>query len=256
MLDEWEGDDEASPEPDPGTVAGLIDLIEAQKALLISVSTGGPGIDSVDGQYKARRQQIISGLRRAGLQNPFPWRSLWDWYGVWSSGEYPSYALRRAYIRELSSPALEELERRQGQPGVADWGPASITWEVLEERLNGLKTELDGAGTLDELQDVGRRTREIIIDAVNLVFDESMVPADEDSPKVADAKARFDYCLSTRAAGSAHSELRSLLRAAWELAQTVTHSSSVTKIDAFGAAQAAVLLVRTLQTMEAEATPE
>ena len=234
----------------------MVGLVEAQKALLIAVATGGPQINTVEDEYQTRHIQIIEGLKGAGLESPFPWRSLWDWYGVWSSGEYPTYNSRRLYIRDLATPVLDELERRQGQPGVADWGPASITWEGLEGRLDGLKTELNGATTLDELQDVGRRAREIIIDAVNLVFDESMVPAGKDSPKVADAKARFDLCLSTRASGSAHSELRSLLRAAWDLAQTVTHASSVTKIDAFGAAQAAVLLVRTLQTIEAEASPE
>lgn len=221
--------------------------------MLTTVATGGPQIAMVDGQYQQRRDEIALGLKRLGIENPFPWRSLWDWHGKWSSGEFPSYASRRRYIREIAEPAELELERRRSQGSVTDWGSRGTTWGSLEERLTGLKTELDRAAGLDDLQDVGRRAREIIIDAAAFVFQESMTPANEEPPKKGDAKQQIEFFLSDAAGGTAHVELRRLIRATWDLANAVTHSSSATRIDAFAAAQATVVLVRCLQEIHREA---
>jgi hypothetical protein len=48
--------------------------------------------------------------------------------------------------------------------------------------------------------------------------------------------------------GPAREELRRLVRDAWDLAQKVTHGD-VQAVDAFAAAQATVLVVRTLQEL-------
>ena len=45
--------------------------------------------------------------------------------------------------------------------------------------------------------------------------------------------------------------LRKFIRAAWELAQTVTHGDTE-RVEAFAAAQATVLIVRTLQALAGE----
>jgi hypothetical protein len=237
-------------EPDGSTVESLIALLAAQQALLISVATGGPQIDTVNAEYKRRHRALSSGLTRLGLTSPFPWRDLWEWYGRWSSGDLPSYASRRQYIRELSAPIDDELSRRLSSARLVDWGSDRQTWASLEARLDGLKKELDAATDLDDLQDVGRRAREIIIDAANLVFDISMVPDGDDPPKGSDAKRRIELFLDTRAAGTSHVELRRLIRAAWDLANSITHSSRVGRIDAFAAAQGTVVIVRCLQEIE------
>jgi hypothetical protein len=65
---------------------------------------------------------------------------------------------------------------------VSDWGEseeADTTWGTLEACLEGLKDEFDKATARDDWQDVGRRAREIMIDAADLVFEDSMIPPDE-----------------------------------------------------------------------------
>ncbi len=56
-----------------------------------------------------------------------------------------------------------------------------------------------------------------------------------------------------RAPGRPQEELRRLVRAVWDLTQKVTHGN-LGRIEAFAAAQATVLVVRTLQALAAEAT--
>ena len=69
-------------------------------------------------------------------------------------------------------------------------------------------------------------------------------------PKAGDAKNRICHYLNSELSGRARSDLRKLMRAAWDLTQTVCHSDSIARIDAYAAAQAAVLLVRTFGEVE------
>ena len=66
-----------------------------------------------------------------------------------------------------------------------------------------------------------------------------------------DAKAWLDLFLTARASGSRRDALRRFIRATWELAQTVTHGD-IERVEAFAAAQATVLVVRTVQALAPE----
>jgi hypothetical protein len=243
----WE--EEARWEPDGSTIEGLIQLIDLQVSLLVSVATDGPRIVEVDALYSDRRRRINKALAQLGMSPVFPWHSLWDWHAYWST-HFTTYAGRRTYIRQIAAPVIDELEQRANSTAVTDWGHA-LTFDSLEQRLDGLKAEVEAARTLDDFQDVGRRCREVLIAAVNLIFDDSMTD-DRAVPKTADAKARFELVLTAKAAGASHAELRKLMRASWDLAQDATHSSSATRVDALAAAQATVLIVRVLAEMAHE----
>jgi len=88
--------------------ADLIREIEAQRNLMTSVATGGPRINSVDGEYQERRERIRVGLARLGLADPSPYSDLWAWYGKWSN-DLRGYQSRRDYLRELFEPILRDL---------------------------------------------------------------------------------------------------------------------------------------------------
>jgi hypothetical protein len=111
-----------------------------------------------------------------------------------------------------------------------------------------MSSKLIGAASRDDIQEVGRRAREILIDCAQLIADPSVVPEGEPLPKAGDAKAWLELFLAARAGGSSREELRRLVRAAWDLAQKVTHGDPG-RVDAFAAAQATVLVVRTLQEL-------
>lgn len=213
------------------------------------VGTGGDPIDNVNGKYKTRRQKLNSAMRSRGLKAPFPWDDLWEWYGYYSQN-LPSYASRRVHVAGLARAAREQLERLLDAIQVADTGGAgpSTTWGALDSRVEGVVTELRNAVTLDDLQDVGRRCREILIDTAKLLADPALLPSGTEAPKAADAKAWLEFFLAARATGRNHKELRAFIPVAWDLAQKVTHGT-VERVDAYAAAQATVLVVRSLQQL-------
>ena len=223
--------------------------MEKQAALIVSVGTGGDPIANVNDRYKRRRSKLNAAMRKRGLKPPFPWDDLWEWYGYYSQN-IGTYAERRAHIASLARPVREQLESALEGVQVVDpvgSGPAT-TWGALDSRVEGVVSELRNAATLDDLQDVGRRCREILIDTAKLLADPALVPTGGTAPKAADAKAWLDLFLAAEAAGSARKELRAFLRAAWDLAQKVTHGS-VERVEAYAAAQATVLVVRSLQQL-------
>lgn len=231
------------------TIDDAIHLVRTQAALLSTTATGGPKIDTVESQYETSRAQLRRVLSRLDVADPFPWSTLWEWHGFYS-GNFQHWAERRLYISSLVNPVLEQLERLKGQGTVTDWGQPSESWESLDRRLDELKRELTEARTLDGWQDVGRRAREIIIAAVNFVFEDSMVVDGEPAPKGNGAKAKIELYLQAKIGGSAHAELRHLMKSALKLAHGVTHSDSITTIDALAVAQATLLVVRCLQKIE------
>ena len=237
-------------EPDGSTLEGLIFLIERQRDLIAAIATGTSITPAGNDAYREMRKRIRPALARLDIADPFPWPDLNQWWAYCSAPRFTKYAERRVYVNDISEPVLDELEQRKSR--VTDWVPpaSAETWATIEVRLAGLKDRLDNARNLDDWQDIGRRSREVLIAATNVVFKDEMMQEGVMAPKAADAKARFDAVVDTLARGASHAELRQLMRAAWDLAQKVTHSSGISRVDAFAAAQSTVVIVRTLQEIE------
>lgn len=245
-----------APPPGPPPVLSLAQVraaLEAQAALIVETGTGGRPFANVDAEYKARHRVLKANLSRLGVDHPYPWESLWEWYGHYSQ-HLPSYQSRREDIRERTRPAVEAIDALSTHTQVHDPGPTddSPTWDGVNVRLAALINEFASAGDRDTWQDVGRRSREILIDLGKLIAEPVNVPAGTDAPKGADARAWFDLYLAAHASGADHKELRAMMRATWDLAQKVTHGD-IGDADAFASAQAVVLLVRTTQMLKTAA---
>jgi hypothetical protein len=243
--------DRQDDEPEGNTAEELRFLLERQRDLVTAIATGTSITDGYTKQYRDRRRKLKRGLERIGRENPFPWPDLYQWWA--HCKRWPTYQERRTVVSQLSEPILDQLETAT-YGSVIDWSDQTeVTWPGLEARLGGLKQEFEQGTRMDDWQDVGRRAREIMIDAADLVFETSMVPPGEEMPKAGNAKTRLTYYVQARSRGESHADLRRLIQASWDLATTVTHSTNVTRAEAFAAAQAAILLVRTLEQMEAPA---
>ena len=152
-------------------------------------------------------------------------------------------------IDELTHPEAHAqaslLPPRLHDPG----STGESAWAAIDARVATLVLELDMSRDRDDWQDVGRRSREIMIDAANLIADPSLVPTGTEAPKAGDAKAWLDLYLRADPKHK-HEALREMIPKVWNLAQRTTHGT-INDVDAFAAAQSAVLIVRTIQRARA-----
>lgn len=135
--------------------------------------------------------------------------------------------------------------------GIGDFGQVT-EWLPIEQRIAEMKARLEVSASPDDFQDVGRRAREILIDAANLLFRGRMLPSGAAVPGVKDAKRRLQYYADFRFSDALGDEVVKTSRAAIDLANAATHRTTVRRVDAFVAAQATVAVVRILQAAESE----
>jgi hypothetical protein len=230
--------------------------MERQFDLLIAVSRHEVSIKdkNADRRYRERARNIRAALRQRGLNDPFPWPDLSAWWDRCS--DLGTYRERRTLLRESYEPVQAELENTGDSHELLDVElTTEAKWAPLESRIAGRIYEYGSARDLDQWQDVGRRSREILKDAVNLVYDESMCPEGDVVPKRGDAKARFEQIISARLAGSSFEQLRGWFNRSWTLANAATHSATAPKTAAFASGQSAVVLARTLHLLAHETAP-
>lgn len=153
------------PEPE---LLKLIQTLEAQKGLMISVATGGPRINDVNVEYVERRFQIKRSLQSIGIEDPNPYSDLWAWYGKWSDGSLPSYQSRRRYIIDLYRPLLEALS----QSKAAIIHPVEPTgWARVDRNIEKISRSLELAKNEEDFQAIALLCREAIISLAQAVYD-------------------------------------------------------------------------------------
>lgn len=229
--------------PSTAVARGLLDQCVA---ILTDVSTGGRKIEFAQAEYQRLHQNLGLALGAHGLSNPIPWARLSGWRGHWKA-HFPTYEERRTYIRTLVDDTYAALDRIELGAQVDDpLANQEETWAGLNDRIDGLRGKIANAATLDDWQDCGRRSREILVHLSRLMSQRLAPYATDDAPKAADGKAWMDVFLGQYVAGSSHKTLRQFYRSTWELSQSTTHAN-VDEVEAFASAQAVVLLVRTTE---------
>ncbi|HEV8699219.1 MAG TPA: helix-turn-helix domain-containing protein [Candidatus Limnocylindrales bacterium] len=143
---------------------------------------------------------------------------------------------------------LAAIDRLTAPTGILDAGPRSEDWPAVEARLRELGPLLERARSKDEIQDIGRRCREIIGDLSNVVLRAASPPIPPGAFG-ADRRRKIEVFLDRHASGPSNANLRRLMRSAYDLANEVTHSSEASRAEAVASCHATTLLVRTLHEL-------
>ena len=216
----------------------LILEIEAQKNLMIAVSTGGPRIQEKNEEYKERRLKLKLFLKKRGLPDTNPYDDLWAWYGKWSSGDLPSYQSRRMYISNLYKPLLDRLSLQEIE---SHYEPIQepTGWDRVDRGIDSIRIRLETAGNEEEYQTVGFLCRETLISLAQAVYNPQIhKPSNETEPSPTDANRMLDYYFSSELAGQTNEATRRHARAALSLANDLVHRRTATYKEAALCAEA------------------
>lgn len=232
------------------TIKELIAEIEAQIDLMIAVSTNGPRIDAVDGEYMERRRRVAVALESLNLTDPNPFESLWRWYGRWSS-ELPRWHERRTFVRDLYADTLRALESLSREDGVAVVFEEPTGWAKVDRILAKARVDLMRAQAEEEFQAIGLMCREALISLGQEVFDPRIhVVEDGISTSSTDAKRMLVAYIAHTLAGGSAEVLRRHARAALNLANEVQHRNTTTFREAAICLEATISVVNVVAILE------
>lgn len=197
--------------------------IEAQRNLMIAVSTGGPKINTVNNEYKQRRERIQSELNNLEISDPNPYSDLWEWYGKWSSGDMPSYQSRRTYITDLYRPLIHRLKTGSKSKGVEVFSEPT-GWAKVDRGITEVRRRLEEANTEEQFQAVGLLCREVLISLSQLVYDPNQHnSSDGTTPSQTDAKRMLEAYLSSELSSKTNEISRRHAKASLDLANDLQH---------------------------------
>lgn len=233
----------------------LIQEIDKQKALMITVATGGSRIQEVNEQYKKRRILIMSKLQTMGIQDPNPYSDLWSWYGKWSDGSLPSYQSRRHYITNLYQLVVDSLtlslQQKEAQQVVEPTGSARV-----DRNMDKIVQALANAKNEEDYQAVGLLCREAMISLAQAVYDPNLhLSLDETHPSETDAKRMLDSYIATQLSGSSNEALRRYVKDAYQLAVTLQHKRSANLREAALCVEATRSLVNAIVIISGQRDP-
>ena len=233
----------------------LIEEIEAQRDLMISVSTGDARIQDVNEEYKIRRQRIREVLEPLGIKDPIPYSDLWRWYRKWSSGDLPSYQSRRIYISDLYDPLIEKIQQRRA--GITTQLFEEPTgWERVDRVVDKIEGQLAASSSEEDYQTVGLLCREVLISLALAVYDPALHRSpDGIPPSETDAKRMLEGYASREFAGGSNEEARRYAKAALDLANNLVHKRTATFRDTAMCAQAATALVNLIAIVSGRRDP-
>lgn len=201
----------------------LIAMIDAQRDLMIAVATGGPRIDDVNREYIDRRSLIRRELRLRGISDPNPHADLWAWYGRWSAGDMPRWALRREYVAAIYHTTLEQL-RSSAESSATEVFDAPTGWGRVDRNVYEVRRHLEQASTEEQCQAVGLLCRETLISLAQIVYDsERHAPVDGVDPSSTDAARMLEGFISVELAGGHNESVRRHAKAALSLANALQH---------------------------------
>ena len=245
----------AQPKIDWNRISGLstkeilLKEVEYLKNVMTSVSTGGQRIQEVDDEYKQKFNLVNKCLQRLNLQNPNPFKSLWDWYGKWSA-EFSTYRERRAFIREMYNSLVQTLEENE-EPEMISITIDLTDWERIERSIQEIKVRQSDAKKEEQFQVVGLLCRETIITLSQAVFIAEKHPIlDDVKVSKTDAKRMLEAYIAIELGGSSNKKLRSYARATLDLANELTHKRTATKKDAALCSTATLSLINFIGTIE------
>jgi hypothetical protein len=232
----------------------LIDGIEAQRDLMISVSTNGSRIQEVNDEYKARRQRIREGLQLLGIPDPNSYSDLWRWYGKWSAGDLPSYHSRRIYISDLYDTLIDRLQRRtQGSTPIFD---EPTGWVRVDRGVDRARGRLETSSCEEDYQRVGLLCREVLISLAQAVYNPRLhTAAGAELPSETDAKRMLEGYIAIELPGGSNEEARRHAKAALDLANSLVHRRTATFRDAAMCAEAATAVVNLIAIVSGRRDP-
>ncbi|RHK31507.1 hypothetical protein DW069_20615 [Bacteroides thetaiotaomicron] len=248
----------------------LENKIEYLRNVMVSVATGGQRIQDVEKEYSQIYNQVAISLKKIDVENPNPFKSLWDWYGKWRNdfpkyqerrdyirkmygkwrNDFPKYQERRDYIRKMYEPVVSLFSENEDSR-IVDIKIDLSDWDKIKRNIIEIKKREAQAVVEEQYQAVGMLCREVIISLAQAVYiPEKHISLDGVEISKTDAKRMLDAYIAVTLAGKESEELRSYAKVTNKLANVLTHKRTATKQEMLLCTSATLALINLIGVLE------
>src|SRR6266536_364726 len=229
----------------------LLAALDTLRNAMVAVATGRTMIPAVNEEFQRTYAAVSSALGSRLIDNPLPYRDLWDWYGRWSSGDMPTYQSRRSYVSQIFTPLLNQI--RTGHP--EEFHPTG--WPRVDRSVGELRDRLAGGRTEEQFQAVGLLRREALISLAQAIFDPQRHPTlDGTVPSETDGKRMLEAYIAVELGGGANEESRRHARSALALADALQHRRTASFRDAAMCVEATTSVINIVSIVSGRRDPQ
>lgn len=217
------------------------------------MATGGPRINDVNDEYCQLRELLRNELATRGLTLKIPFFDLWEWYGRFSGGDFPTWRSRRQFVTEIVRVQTEEIQAA-GSGTLREVEPTG--WERVDRVVGTLRQQLAGATTEEQFQAVGLMCREALISLAQAVYSTERHPTlDGVQASPTDAKRMLEAYIVVELSGTHNKIARQHARAGFDLANELQHRRTAAFRDAALCAEATTTVVNVIAIVSGRRDP-
>lgn len=229
----------------------LLARLDKMRAVMISVSTGGPRIGEVNFEFQEDFREVADALDERGIENPLTYSDLWQWHGRWGQDDLPTYASRRVFVGATFDPLIARI--RSGRKT----DPEPTGWILVDPQNKEAAVRLNQARTEEQYQSVGLFCREVLISLAQEVFDPAKHPTEADvKVSKTDFKRMIEAYIAVEMRGSAADEARRHARTALDLALRLQHLRTANFRDAAICVEATGAVVNIIAIVSGRRDPQ
>lgn len=210
-----------------GSKEDFVEDITTLRDLLLDASTGVKRIEQVDDYYKDLYNKVDNVISKLDLENPNPFKSLWEAYNYWSSN-LDTYAKRRVYFSNIYSELLKLVNSENND--VVNIKLEYTNWDKINRTIAEIKKQYNVANTPAQFNGIGAMCRNVYDCLADTVYKKEY-HTDKDSPLPNENqyKNKLLEFVTFKLDGKTNEDFRSHCKKTIDIADTLTHKKTATK---------------------------
>ncbi|MDD2378061.1 MAG: hypothetical protein PHE05_04450, partial [Bacilli bacterium] len=142
--------------------------IEILRNMLIGTSTGEKRIENINNDYIDLYNKVDDVFNKLDLDNPNPFKTLWESYTYWSIN-LDNYAKRRVYFSKLYEETLK-LIKTTNSNNVVNFQLEYTNWDTIDRTITDIKKQYNEATTPAQFNAIGAMCRSVYDCLADVVY--------------------------------------------------------------------------------------
>lgn len=202
--------------------------IELLKDMLIDTATGGKKIQNINKEYIILYDKVDEILCKLDLENPNPFKTLWESYTYWSAN-LDGYAKRRVYYSNLYEELLK-LIKTTNTNDVVNIQLEYTNWDIINRTITEIKKQYNEAASSAQFNGIGAMCRNVYDCLADVVYKkEYHIDTATPIPNDNQYKNKLLEFVVYKLDGKTNEDFRSHCKKTIDIADTLTHKKTATR---------------------------